>query len=333
MIKALQNQRPLALLLVVLYTVFLNIGYFMSDSGIEWTGQAPLRNLFTDIFQAINEVSPILIKVIYFLVILSQALYFNYIIDKYKVQEIQSYLPAFSYVLIASCLPQLNVLSPVLIANFFFLFALDNVISTYNKELCFSATFNIGFWVAMASLFYQTPFFFLIYFGMAVSIFKSMDLREWLSLIVGFITPYFLASTWYFWNDQLPLFWTTYLITEFSLGFESINLSITDYLILGIAGAILIISFYNALLLNMKNTVFRKKSLTIIIWFLLFSTGLSYLNYGADLLYFSLLFIPLAFVLSSYLHKIKMYLWIELLHMLLLTVIIYNQYVNFTNHS
>lgn len=136
-----------------------------------------------------------------------QAVIINIVVGKNRIANEISLLPGMFYVLLSSAFSEFLYLSPLILANTFYIIVLMELFSSYRKYSAAAAIFNIGLWSGIASLFYGS-YFFLFILGMAgLGILRSFNFREQLMAISGLLTPYILAGTYFFLTNQFSEFW------------------------------------------------------------------------------------------------------------------------------
>jgi len=141
------------------------------------------------------------------LLVFVQAVYIAILTIKHRLgSEVSLFAGAF-YVILASALPSFCHLTPGLMAVTFFIIALDEVLLTFRKKGAASRIFNVGFWLAIGSLFAPSYGMLLLFGLVALIVLRSFRFREFLMFIIGAGTPYILLSTYFFWYDQLGGFW------------------------------------------------------------------------------------------------------------------------------
>ena len=148
-----------------------------------------------------------LLKIIAIVLVSAQAIYLNIIINNNEVLYRNTNLPALIYPMVISFMPQLLWLHPILFVNAILLFALNRIFSTYKHPNPLSRYFDIGFLIAMASLFYFPAVFLILLVFVSLAIIRPFVWREWVSTIIGLLLPYFFISVYYFWTDRLNYFW------------------------------------------------------------------------------------------------------------------------------
>jgi hypothetical protein len=146
----------------------------------------------------------------------AQAIYLNTIINNNEVLYKDTNLPALVYPLVISFTPQLLWLHPILFANFFILFTLNRIYSTYKHPNPLNRFFDIGFLIALASLFYFPAIFLILLVFAGLTIIRPFVWREWVASLIGLLLPYFFISIYYFWNDTLDYLWLKVIPSQIS---------------------------------------------------------------------------------------------------------------------
>lgn len=114
--------------------------------------------------------------------------------------------PGLFYILICSVLPPFLQLSPLHMANFFYILALFELLGIYKKTNCATNLFNSGLWLAVGSLFYPS---YLALFVLAIAVIntlRSLKLGDILIVLSGVLLPYIYVLVYFYWTNQLHLF-------------------------------------------------------------------------------------------------------------------------------
>jgi len=155
-----------------------------------------------------------ILHVVAALLLFVQAVYIALLTIKHRLGSEVSLFVGVFYIIMASALPAFCHLSPELMATTFFIIALDEVLSTYRNTEAAVRIFNIGFWLAIGSLF-APAYGILLFWGMlALWVLRSFRVRELLMLLIGAGVPYALLSTYFFWYGKLGAFWQTAVLGE-----------------------------------------------------------------------------------------------------------------------
>lgn len=266
-------------------------------------------------------------NVIAALLVLLQGILINFLIADNRLNTETNLFPGLFYILLASSFPEFTHLSPLHMANTFYIIALVNVFSIYNNTKSAGAIFNTGFLIGLGSLFYFSYWVFLIVGFMGLSILRAFNIRERLMVIVGALVPYLLLGTYYFWNDQLAYF----LNFQFDTGLEWLaifkvsTIPAFAYFKIGLIAFLLFI-----VLLSYNQNISRRvresqKKMSILYWMLLIAVFTLFIQSGMQLDHFLVLALPLGILLSFNFTQLSGS-WAELLHFFLLLIVLFFQY-------
>ena len=261
------------------------------------------------------------------ILVLLQGILINFLIADNRLNAETNLFPGFFYILVASALPEFTHLSPLHMANTFYVLALVNIFTIYNNTKSAGAIFNTGFLIGLGSLFYFSYWVFLLVGFTGLAILRAFNIRERLMVIVGSLTPYLLLGTYYFWHNQLDYFLNFQFYTglDWLAIFKIEALTAFGYFKLGFIGLLILIVF-----LSYNQNISRKvresqKKISILYWMLFW--GLLTLFVQADLQLDHLLVIavPLGILLSFNFTR-QSNSWAELFHFFLLLIVLFFQY-------
>ena len=128
----------------------------------------------------------VLSGVIALCLIIIQAFYLMYINKVYNFISQRTYLTSLLFVLISSAFLNLHYLHPAIIANVFVLLTIVEIFASYKKPKIYSASFNSGFLIAIAGLFYINANFLIIFIFISLLVLHSFNWREWFAVVLGF---------------------------------------------------------------------------------------------------------------------------------------------------
>lgn len=146
-----------------------------------------------------------------------QAFFLSYLIMEHRLSREVSLFSGVFYLLLSASSLWFLPFSGVIVANTFMIFALWAILNTYRIPNCADTIFNIGFWIAIATLFEVSYFVFLIWGIFGLNFMRALKLKEILTVLAGFITPYILLSTYFFWIDKYSFFWKEHLYKNISI--------------------------------------------------------------------------------------------------------------------
>ncbi len=311
---------PVAMLLLWAYGFFHPVVPLTEHS-------APLYKLII----AAIEGYPLLITLFSFILIFSEALLINYIIQKNEIINTTSYFPALVYMVLMSLQPEMFSLHPIVIASLFMLLAVHMLMQTYKKETSYSQAFDTGFFIAIACLFYIPSVVFILLLWLGLIVIRPFVWREWAISFIGFVLPWVFLVFYYFWNDKLDslqyeaLYYT--LVTP-RKSFDHITFS---YPVMAQIGILLVSAFFASgrLLRDLRaGTVRSRSNLFLMMYFFLFAFISIFLAPSYSIAYLSFLSIPFTVFFSSYLLFVKKQWLAELLFLLLIISVFINQFIH-----
>ncbi len=324
MLSLFRTNQLLLGILLLFYIGFLRIGAFTTPGDWHPEGFGILSRKIYEAIGAVGAVPDIVASILIF----THAFAINIIVANHRLADSVSLFPGLFYALICCALPEFLHLSPLHLANTFFLISLSELLKVYKKPDCPDNIFNVGFWTSVGSLFYPSYLIF-VPFGLAgLNALRAYNLREWLMLIVGAIVPYLLLSVVFFWMDALP----ELIQMQFIQNFAFLNFKYYDdptvYFKIIFVDAFLLVAIFSYSLYMYKKVMPVQKKIGTLYQALLFG-GLTLL-FQADIQldHLLVLAIPLGIMLSFNFQSITPR-WAETLHLIIIAVALFFQYQQF----
>ena len=146
---------------------------------------------------------PVIYPIITYVLLFTQALTFNNLINDQRLMQRPNYLPAMSYLLITSMFSEWNVLSAPLVINTLLIWVwarMSNLYSSHNPK---STLFNIGMVIGLSTFFYFPSLAFSLLIVFALIVTRPFSLAEWIIAIMGIITPYYFLFAYLFLFNKL----------------------------------------------------------------------------------------------------------------------------------
>ena len=324
MIKQFRSINPLNIIFLIGIGLLLRVGIFAQlPEKINFEFMEPFSRLLMD-FPMESTFSPLANILIAFAILLIQALIFNRIVNSFNLLGKPTFLPALMYVATGSLLSPFLLLSPALICNFLILWMIYKFLSMYKRDEVRSVMFDLGMIVGIGTLIYFPFISMLLLVWISLVIFRPFNWREWLSVILGFMTIFFFLAVFYYWNDSLDKFYKIWLplATKFP---TNLRINFYDSLVLIPVSIILVFGFFQLQKNFFRSVVQLRKSFQLL--FFMFVIGLLSFYLKQNLvLYHFLLCAPAASALMAYyfLHANKRWVY-EGLYLVLISSIIYFQ--------
>jgi len=269
---------------------------------------------------------PFLSELLAFVLVVSQSLYLNYLINKYDLRESRersNFLAALFGIYFLSVLPAFRTLLPEHFSGIFLLLMVDKVFDSYRKESAFSHCFDAGLFASIASLFYfpSVVFFFLVWTGFIVL--RPFNWREWVISFFGLLVPWLLVVTYYFWFDNLDEFINQQIGAVFSPDYFIFGKPEHAVLIFVFTGLVLFPVALNFIKSMSSGKIRTNKFFLLFLWFLFFAILSGIIFPVGSYTHFSLAALPLAVMFSNWFLSLKKNWITESLFAILLGAFIY----------
>lgn len=259
------------------------------------------------------------------LILISQSLLLNYIVNTKEVLHKRSFLPALWYSIFMSLLPGFLSINPGLLASGFVLLAFSQLLALYKSNSPLHIAFNAGFFFGIASLFYLPTFidFFLLW--IALLLLLPFSWRGFVTGLIGLLIPFFFASVYYLWVDQLPVFLNELLWNNFS---KSLQLHFafmpSNWMGIGFLMILFALSLWTLQKNFFKNVIRTRNFQQLILMLFVLNLLSSFLAGKLDAFHFSLFALPLSVIISYYFLVLKKNWWGETIFWILIISIISN---------
>ncbi|MDB5020044.1 MAG: hypothetical protein JWQ28_1171, partial [Pedobacter sp.] len=183
--------------------------------------QIPLQHSFT----------PFANVLVAALLVLVQSIIFNIVVNKHGLLSKPGYLPALLYVTGTSLFMPFLILSPALICNFLLIWLMDKFMKIGKSPNAIMIMFDTGMIIGVGTLIYFPFIVMLLMIWLTLLLYRSFNWREWLSGLVGFMTIFLFLGVFYYWNDNLGMFYKIWLplANKFPATFK---INYNDYLVL-----------------------------------------------------------------------------------------------------
>lgn len=329
MLSLFKNNRPITFLFLVAYFIVLKANVFVVPAEVMIEPTAPFGELVFNFLDTLGINAYPYLQIIALLCIFIQALMLNSIVNRVKLYGEFNFIPSLSYILLTSWFAGFNYLSPTLIAAFPVIFSFGKVLKLIGKENFSSDLFDASFWIAIASLFWFPAIQFLFWLFLSVGMLKTFNIKTWLAGFSGFVIPYFLTATYFFWNGLLTDFVEIHIlsfINQYTILIEVDNIFWIRLIVL------LIVSLWFIWLLSKElpvQVMHLRIAMGVVFTMLMFSVFTIVLQPIIRLQHFFLLIIPLSLIYSYQFSLKRKYELGEWIHLSLFILLLITQYINF----
>ncbi len=223
---------------IVIMALALWMPAFITKSAfIPGEHTTPFYNGIISVF----DFSPLLLNILAFAVFMFSVFLFNSVLSANRLVTKNNTIGAFTFVLMMCFSPELHSCYPFLFACPFILMAMHTLFLIYQTDNPENYMMNIGYFIAIASLFYYPSVFLMIWVLLSFLLLNFREIRYLLIPATGFmlINGLYLGLTFLFSDINV-------LIESYSTFFRNVNfhydLSTKDNILLIIFGFLFLIS-------------------------------------------------------------------------------------------
>lgn len=239
--------------------------------------------------------------------------------NEQRLMSAPNYLVAMAYLLVTSLIPDWNYLSSALIINTVMVWAWPRMVSLYNNPNAKTLLFNIGMGFGICSFFYPPSLFLLVLLIVALLVFRSFNITEWLVAFIGVLTPYYFLFVYLFMNDKLNF---AALLPGLSFNYPKIHLDIWFWLRVVLLIFPLAVGMYYVQFNTGRMLIQVRKSWALMSFYLVISFFIPFINPAATYAYWIFAAVPLStFHAATYFYP-KRYAFTNYLHWIMIAFII-----------
>lgn len=320
MVGIFKANNPLNTFLIFIYGLLLKLEWFI-DPRIPVIHKTD-GFLFREILGKLETTGahfPLVYPAITYLLLFTQAITFNKLINDQKMMQRANYLPAMSYLLITSMFGEWNILTAPLVINTLLIWVWARMSTLYSNTNPKTTLFNIGMMIGISTFFYfpSLAFVLLIVFALIVS--RPFILAEWVVSILGIITPYYFLFSYLYLTDKLA----GYRLPQFEVSYPKFDQNYWD--LAGICLIILgfLIGGYFVQANFRKQLVQVRKRWSLLLLYLVVAVFVPFINATHTFEYWILTAIPLAaYIGCGFLYPVKRWLPLVLHWLMVLVVLI-----------
>ena len=327
MVSIFRSYHPAVIFLLLLYVALFRISLFVgSFPFVPPASSNYLSALTYELLSIAVGNKNYIYHIVALLLVFLQALYFNYIVNRYRILSKSSYLSAMAYALLSSLVIEFTFLTPALMANTFLLFALSTVLSIYKKDKAASSIFDAGLLISIASLFFFPYLAFSFFLLASIVLLRPFNLREYILMLVGLAIPYYFIGVYFFWNHNLVEFWKTLQITRLNFPVQQIEKSTRVIVIGGVLLFVILWSLYYVQANRLRVVVQVRSYLTV--FMLLFVAGIlsMLVEFNGEFFHFAWMALPVGLSFAIFFMEARRRWFAEILHFFLLLSVLFFQY-------
>lgn len=328
MINAFRTLNPINILWLGLVSIALRVAFVVTlPDHVDLTMLEPFARLLIPINYE-NVLSPIGNVLLAAVMVMVQALWLNHLVNGYSLLGKPTFLPALMYITASSLFRPFLILSPALICNFLIIWMIDRLLRFYNNENTKAAAYDLGMIVAVGTLIYFPFIYMFLAVWAGLVLFRPFNWREWVSVLMGFITIFFFLAVFYFWNDKIDQFYKIWLPLGSTFPNQIQIVNYYNYLVLIPILVILVLGFFRLRQNFFKSYVLMRKAFQLLTFMFVVGLLSFYVKADFNLSHFILCAAPVAVMFAYYFLYANVRWFYESLYFLLAISIIYFQFNN-----
>lgn len=323
MVGIFKANNPFNTFLLFLYGLLLKLPWFIHPHipVVQKTDGFLFREILIKL-QHTGSQFPFIYPGITFLLLFTQAVTFNKLMNDQRMMQRPNYLPAMSYLLITSMFNEWNVLTAPLVINTLLIWVWARMSTLYSNVKPKSTLYSIGIMIGISTFFYfpSLAFILLIVFALIVS--RPFILAEWVISIFGMVTPYYFLFSYLFLTDKL----NGYKLPQFEISYPRFQQNYWELAGISLMVLAFLIGGYFVQANFRKQLVQVRKRWSLVLLYLFVALFVPFINATQTFEYWILTAIPLsAYVGCAFLYPVKRWLP-AVLHLLMLVVVVVISY-------
>lgn len=245
--------------------------------------------------QPIGNGFPLIYSFITFILLYSQAIYFNKLVIDHRIMQRPNYLTGMCYLLLTSLFTEWNSLSAPLIINSLLIWVWAQMSGLYSNQKPKSSLFNIGIAIGLCTFFYfpSLAFVILVIFGLAIT--RPFKLAEWLIAFFGIITPYYFLLSLFFLTDK----WKGYTWPGIAVTSPVFNQSYWAIAAIILVGIVTIAGIFYVQQNFRRQLIQARKSWNLVFLYLLVALFVPFVNATHTFEYWILCSVPLSAIMAA----------------------------------
>jgi hypothetical protein len=326
LLKLFKSNLPYVIFLIPVLAFVMWLPLFFTDSGFGPHNEGALQTpVFRAVFQLFNG-NTLIMDLAGLVLLVLQAYIIVRLNFKFIFLETKTYLPAVLFIVFSSALGIYQGFTPSLVANVFFLLALDKALFFSKERNELKRYFESGLFLGIAFLFYPQVLVFLLYLVLTQFILRTFYWRELVVCCLGVLVPvgFLLATSWFFDMHQ-PYVDFLQAVLDFKPFYPELSLYQLAALIL-IGFIVLIALLFSLQLVGLKK-ISTRKYFSLFLWYILIGMAFIFtirlISY--EVIYFIAL--PMAVLVSFFFIELRKTWFAETVFAILLLAVIATMYL------
>lgn len=276
MIGLFKQKTPVNILFVFVLGVLIKLPLFKNPIVPHSDQQAAI--LYQAIISFLDSLAgqrALIYSILTYLILFTQAMQLNKLMNDHRMMQRATFLPATSYLIITSLMPEWNSLSAPLLVNSLVLWVFTGLFRLYNQYSARATIFNIGLAIGISSFIFFPSVILFGWLILAIMVMRTVKINEWLICLLGVTAPFYFYAAWLFFTDAWS--WKK-LFTSFHLSVPAPDQSLW----LAASSFLLIVPFLTGgyfVQENLRKMLIQvRKNWSLLLIYLLFALFIPFLN-------------------------------------------------------
>ncbi len=269
---------------------------------------------------------PFVYKLLAFSLVIISGILLNFITNKYEFFPRKNNLTFLFYLLFMSLSKSFIYFNAHIISNLILIVVFYRILTIYRKDNAFAPLFDSGFLVLISSMFYLPSLGLIAMVYMALTIFHTFNLREWLMPIIGALCAAVIIVFIYYWSNTLQSKLIEKIVTVYNFPYEMQENSLANLILISVLILFACIALYKTFEgLGFYNIRIRQY-MKVVLGMALVAFLLAFSIPTWTFLDFSMLCIPFAIIIANLFMHIKSKWLVDSLFFVLVLCIVIVQY-------
>ena len=291
-----KSNNPYNTFLLLVYGLLLKLIMFIHPQiPLPQQTDGFLFKLLLSQLSAVGKSLPIIYPLISFILLYTQAITLNALVNQHRLMQKPNYLTGMAYLLITSLFAEWNILSAPLIINSFIIWVWSRMSKLYNEPSPKTSLFNIGMAIGISSFFYFPVISFSALVVVGLLITRPFKLPEWVVALLGLASPFYFLAAYVYITDKWQGYHFPGVAVTFPRFIESRWALAAIFIVLFISSTGFVYVQKNF----RRQLVQARKSWNLIFLYLLIALFIPFINASHSFVYWILSAVPIAVIAGA----------------------------------
>lgn len=206
MIGLFKQKSPANILFVFVLGILIKLPIFKNTVPVQTNGStAILYKEIVSFLSSFGSNTANIFAAVTYLLLFSQAMQLNKLMNDQRMMQRTTFLPAVSYLIVTSLIPEWNLFSPALLVNSLLLMVFNGLFKLYNQSNVKGNIFNLGLAIGLSTFIFFPTVILVAWLLLALMVMRTVRINEWLICLLGVTTPFYFYIAYLFFTDSSGL--------------------------------------------------------------------------------------------------------------------------------